>query len=306
MANRFTVILSRSRTPESSRRLLEEKLLQELMLRPDVELTVIPHVYDLTPDGPAVQALRTMTGDLFVLSWLYPRATYWTLTAHGVHGRLGPTTSLEPGDDDTPSEQQAATAPARTLWCFDLRVHVQPEPYLNEIDRIVGKRLEAAARTSPYQEIAGSVRPRWYPVIDESRCIDCLECLNFCLFGVYGLGQENTILIEQPDACRPGCPACSRICPQGAIMFPQHADPAIAGDPQASLHGMKLDLSQLLSGVDPAQLAELERQRALQGKPVHGESPSLDLRGKGHAAEPPAPEKDRLDRLVDEVDRLDL
>ena len=37
------------------------------------------------PDGPAIDALRAITGDMFVLSWLYPRATYWTLTAQGVH-----------------------------------------------------------------------------------------------------------------------------------------------------------------------------------------------------------------------------
>lgn len=306
MANRFTVILSRSRTPESSRKLLEEELLRELMLRPDVELTVIPHVYDLPPDGPAIEALRAMSGDIFVFGWLYPRATYWTLTAHGVRGRLGPTTSLEPGDEDEPPAPRPAATPQRTIWCFDLRVHAQPEPYLNEIDRMMGKRAEPVAGSPTCHELAGAVRPRWYPVIDETRCTNCLECLNFCLFGVYGLGQGNAILIEQPDACRPGCPACSRICPQGAIMFPQHADPGIAGDPQASLHGMKLDLSQLLSGADPGQLAELERQRALRGEAIHHAGPSPDRLGIGNAPQVAPGEEDRLDRLVDEVDELDL
>jgi len=35
-----------------------------------------------------------------------------------------------------------------------------------------------------------------------------------------------------PDNCKTGCPACSRICPAGAIMFPIYAkDAAIAGAP---------------------------------------------------------------------------
>jgi Pyruvate/2-oxoacid:ferredoxin oxidoreductase delta subunit len=54
---------------------------------------------------------------------------------------------------------------------------------------------------------------RWYPVIDYSRCTNCMECIDFCLFGVYGVDKVDTILVEQPDNCRKGCPACSRVCP---------------------------------------------------------------------------------------------
>ncbi len=308
MANKIAVVLSKSRDAHSGQLLLEQKLLDVVSLRPDVELTVIPHLYDLTPDGPAIDAIRAMPSDLFVLCWLYPRAAYWTLDAHGIRGRLGPMSSSPPDDADQPAEP-AESAPQRTIWCFDLRTHDQPEPFLNEIARIAGGPPEAFAEQAAGtgvprpREIVEAVRPRWYPVIDSSRCTNCLECLNFCLFGVYSLGPDNTILIEQPDACRPGCPACSRICPQGAIMFPQHADPGVAGDPVASLQGMKLDLSQLLSGVDPAQLAAWERQHALQGR----QSPA-SRSGQNSSADPEdaAPPEDHLDRLVDEVDELDL
>lgn len=125
-------------------------------------------------------------------------------------------------------------------------------------------------------------------MIDRDRCSGCLECLNFCLFGVYGMDSADRLLIEQPDACRTGCPACSRICPEGAIMFPQHADPAISGGAEASLTGLKLDLSQLFSGADPADLARAERDSALS---------QVQTRPK------PA---DRLDNLVDELDELDM
>ena len=72
---------------------------------------------------------------------------------------------------------------------------------------------------------------RWYPVIDYSRCTNCMECIDFCLFGVYGVDKVETILVEQPDNCRKGCPACSRVCPENAIIFPQHKTPTIAGAP---------------------------------------------------------------------------
>ena len=38
---------------------------------------------------------------------------------------------------------------------------------------------------------------RWYPVIDYDRCTNCMECIDFCLFGVYGVDLEDRILVEQ-------------------------------------------------------------------------------------------------------------
>ena len=115
---------------------------------------------------------------------------------------------------------------------------------------------------------------RWYPVIDYSRCTNCMECIDFCLFGVYGVDQQETILVEQPDNCRKGCPACSRVCPENAIIFPQHKTPAIAGDP--SIGGeMKIDLSQLFGKPSDLDIAARERDEHLR------------LAGREPAWEPP-------------------
>ena len=73
---------------------------------------------------------------------------------------------------------------------------------------------------------------RWYPIVDESRCTGCLNCLQFCLFGVYEQDAQGRPIVRHPDQCKPGCPACSRVCPQSAIMFPLYEkDAAIAGAP---------------------------------------------------------------------------
>jgi NAD-dependent dihydropyrimidine dehydrogenase PreA subunit len=305
MAEPVQVIVSEDRDGRSGREQLQRDLLAALSERPDLRVTVTPHLYDLAPDGPTFEQLRSIAGDLVVFSWLYPRAAFWVLDANRITGRLGLTSSIsrEELDDGSPREEPEGQ---RTIWCFDLRSHDRVEPYLAELERIVGpvpQPVEAMAGNGHGAELAEPARigeaagHRWYPVIDYDRCTDCLECLNFCLFGVFGLDESESILVEQPDACRDGCPACSRICPAGAIMFPAHSDPAIAGDPSASAGELKLDLSQLFSGADPHDLAAAERQRALDEK-------------RRQQTEQPKPEPDAsapgLDDLVDEIDEMDL
>lgn len=62
----------------------------------------------------------------------------------------------------------------------------------------------------------------WFPVIDYSRCTNCMQCLSFCLFDVYGVSSENKIQVQNNDNCKTNCPACSRVCPEVAIMFPKY------------------------------------------------------------------------------------
>ena len=63
--------------------------------------------------------------------------------------------------------------------------------------------------------------PSWYPVIDYSRCTACGQCADFCLFGVYEK-TEGKVNVINPQGCKINCPACARICPQTAIVFPKY------------------------------------------------------------------------------------
>ena len=160
---------------------------------------------------------------------------------------------------------------------------------------------------------------RWYPVIDYSRCTNCMECIDFCLFGVYGVDRGETILVEQPDNCRKGCPACSRVCPENAIMFPQHKTPAIAGAP-VDAGGFKIDLSKLFGAPerdeDPTEAAARERneQLILAGRAAVDFNPSGTASAASGSAtatvEASAPKLERkpdeLDSLLDQLDALDL
>lgn len=148
---------------------------------------------------------------------------------------------------------------------------------------------------------------RWYPVIDFSRCTNCMECIDFCLFGVYGVDTIESILVEQPDNCRKGCPACSRVCPENAIIFPQHKSPGIAGAP-VEAGGLKIDLSKLFGAPDadedPIATAARERdeQLLLAGRATVGLEVGIPKRQQAAADTP----KDELDNLLDELDGLDL
>jgi Pyruvate/2-oxoacid:ferredoxin oxidoreductase delta subunit len=100
---------------------------------------------------------------------------------------------------------------------------------------VVDLRGQTAAATTP---------GAWFPVIDFDRCNHCMQCLSFCLFGVFA-AKDGKIRVTQPDNCKPNCPACARVCPEAAIIFPKHPEPIIhGGDGQRA----KVDVSALLGG----------------------------------------------------------
>jgi Pyruvate/2-oxoacid:ferredoxin oxidoreductase delta subunit len=98
---------------------------------------------------------------------------------------------------------------------------------------------------------AGMWKP-WFPVIDYDRCTNCMQCLSFCLFDVYGVDDEKQIQVQNNDNCKTNCPACSRVCPEVAIMFPKYSAGPIQGaevsESDLNREKMKVDISSLLGG----------------------------------------------------------
>ena len=127
------------------------------------------------------------------------------------------------------------------------------------------------SETSPAQETlnefrkhtntaeAGNWKP-WFPVIDYDRCTNCMQCLSFCLFGVYGVDQDKKLQVQNQDNCKTNCPACSRVCPEAAIMFPKYKAGPINGDvvqdSDLGKEKMKIDISSLLGGDVYSQLRQ--------------------------------------------------
>ena len=92
----------------------------------------------------------------------------------------------------------------------------------------------------------------WFPVIDYDRCISCKQCQNFCLFGVYQTLENGKVEVVNPSNCKTNCPACARVCPQAAIIFPKYDKSPINGDQVKPEHlkeqNMQIDLSDRLQG----------------------------------------------------------
>ncbi|MDP6544778.1 MAG: ferredoxin family protein [Phycisphaerae bacterium] len=105
--------------------------------------------------------------------------------------------------------------------------------------------------------------PPWFPVIDRDRCVDCLQCMNFCLFGTFTLSGDKEVVVSKPAACKNLCPACARICPKSAIIFPKYEQSPIDGDEvPADSGGPIVDLDALKQGDVYARLRQRSnRQR---------------------------------------------
>jgi NAD-dependent dihydropyrimidine dehydrogenase PreA subunit len=82
-------------------------------------------------------------------------------------------------------------------------------------------RNPGQVNSSGEEFVADQSWPAWYPLIDEKRCTACGQCAEFCLFGVYRKSGDRVTVVH-PQACKNNCPACARICPQVAIVFPKY------------------------------------------------------------------------------------
>jgi NAD-dependent dihydropyrimidine dehydrogenase PreA subunit len=365
---RLTVVLSQAQGKHPAKRALEESIAAALIMEPDLDVSIVPYLYDLDAEHTGRLFLESVQGDMVVLGWMYPRAAFWLLDRDGIKGHYGES-QLKPqktGDEDLDEEEAGEPEPPkgigsvdvldRHIYCLDLRDFNTHAPYVAEVRRIAeeckqrreaklkewiqgnptmvqlgrylradewsaergAQSVEKEALGAPRSALDGSPgegrftpdqliqqpQRRWYPVIDYSRCTNCMECIDFCLFGVYGVDKLDRILVENQDNCKRGCPACSRVCPEHAIMFPDYKTPAIAGAPVGAITGLKIDLTKLFGGGDALQIAASERDQELvkDGREAVGMTVGIPKR----QADKPQGPKDDLDNLMDALDALDI
>jgi Pyruvate/2-oxoacid:ferredoxin oxidoreductase delta subunit len=340
---RLTVVLSQGQGKDPRKRSLEESIAAALLMESGLDVSIVPYLYDLGADHTGRLFLESVQGDMLVLGWMYPRAAFWLLDRCNIKGKYGEnliTPKAEADEDDEEQEEPAppkgvgaVNVPDRWIYCLDLRDHADYAVYVQEVRRVAAEcverretQLKAWIQGNPtmvqlgrYMREAESVvaapqftseqlmqapQRRWYPVIDYSRCTNCMECLDFCLFGVYGVDKTDRILVEDQDNCKKGCPACSRVCPEQAIIFPDYKTPAIAGAPVGNIGALKIDLTKLFGGGDALTMAARERDHELvaDGREAVGLTVGIPKRQVDKPQQP----KDDLDKLMDSLDDLDI
>ena len=137
---------------------------------------------------------------------------------------------------------------------------------VDEVLRVLlGRETDADAEAAlPDVDNPGGWIP-WFPVIDYDRCKNCRQCLDFCLFGVYETDGEDRVRVVQPQQCKNYCPACARICPEAAIIFPKINEAPINGadidDEEAVRANANLNVDKMLGGDVYAALAERKKKR---------------------------------------------
>ena len=129
---------------------------------------------------------------------------------------------------------------------------------------VYSKRITWKALPYSEQALKDEYGVPWFPVIDRSRCTGCGTCEDYCLFSVYTLDRHRPlnerIRVSSPLNCKTGCPACSRLCPTGALIFPFCAEAALNGSVENPQPRTKEDALTAL-GADPHKVLSERRAK---------------------------------------------
>jgi NAD-dependent dihydropyrimidine dehydrogenase PreA subunit len=224
----------------------------ERLVEAGAEFEAVPDLCEMAARGDA--RLRELAADPSLkVAACYPRAVKWLFAAAGA--------TLPDADSQVLNmrTQSAAEVAAALTGSAEPAGDPAADPTLA---RTLAQSLETAAQPGPN----GKPWKPWFPVIDFTRCTNCMQCLSFCLFDVYGVSAAKKIQVQNQSNCKTDCPACSRVCPEVAIMFPKYRHGPINGDAVSTddvrREAMKVDISALLGG----DVYSLLRDRSAKAK----------------------------------------
>jgi Pyruvate/2-oxoacid:ferredoxin oxidoreductase delta subunit len=218
-----------------------------------VEFEAVPDLCEMAARGDT--RLRELSSaSALTVAACYPRAVKWLFASAG------------------------APVPEATTTVWNMRVET-PEAVVEGVVKSDVRRRGPAeagphvpsAEARPHVPLETNLAPTtgwkpWFPVIDYSRCTNCMQCLSFCLFDVYGVSAEQKIQVQNQSNCKTECPACSRVCPEVAIMFPKYRHGPINGEEikadDVRREAMKVDISALLGG----DIYSMLRDRSVKAK----------------------------------------
>jgi NAD-dependent dihydropyrimidine dehydrogenase PreA subunit len=220
----------------------------------NVEFEAVPDLCEMAARGDA--RLRELAAEPSLrIAACYPRAVKWLFAAAGAELPEAETRVLN-------MRTKTADEVAEGL-IGDRQPGRDTAP---KADPAVVQALAKSLDGSSNAPAGGKPWKPWFPVIDYTRCTNCMQCLSFCLFDVYGVSTDKKIQVQNETNCKTDCPACSRVCPEVAIMFPKYRHGPINGDDVAAedvrREAMKVDISALLGG----DVYSLLRDRSAKAK----------------------------------------
>lgn len=172
---------------------------QSILCKSGIDVTAVPDLCGMAARSDPELEPITAEGSLKIVA-CYPRAVRWLFHAAGL--------SLS-GD----------------VEIINMRTQT-----IDDIKKVLKKDGKISRDVSfPLVKKKGEWVP-WFPVIDYDRCKNCKQCASFCLFGTYEIMDEGKVVVKNPQNCKNNCPACARICPEAAIMFPKLGESPINGD----------------------------------------------------------------------------
>jgi NAD-dependent dihydropyrimidine dehydrogenase PreA subunit len=150
---------------------------------------------------------------------------------------------------------------------FNLRTQSTDEVFASLSARaVVGEAIPNSEFRIPHPEFDGWIP--WFPVIDYDRCKSCRKCANFCLFAVYSIDPDGKVRVAQPGKCKTNCPACARLCPHAAIIFPKYHAAPINGDEVTPENAAAQQVGPEFGVQIGGNLLETLRQRAIAHSPL--------------------------------------
>ncbi len=193
-----------------------------------VEFAAVPDLCEMVADGDKI-----ITDGVDKIIACYPRTVEWLMDAAGVSCSAEILNMREMGADEI-------------------------------VERVTSGGSGNNAVSDPAEPVKGDWVP-WFPVIDYSRCKSCRQCMEFCLFGVYELSDDGRVVVAHPRNCKNNCPACARICPEVAIIFPKLKESPLNGDEIADENlekaRVQIDVDKILGSDVYSTLHERKRKR---------------------------------------------
>ncbi len=186
-----------------------------------MDLDVVADLCEMAARGdPRLRGLTEAEGAAVVAC--YPRAVKWLFAAADAPWTDGHVTVLNLREE-SPESIVAAVLSGRGGDNAECRSASADASAFAGAEAASAKVLRHSSFPTPLAWVP------WFPVIDYDRCTNCGQCLNFCLFGVFGRDGRGRVAVLRPEKCKTNCPACARVCPEAAIIFPKHTKPPING-----------------------------------------------------------------------------